>query len=95
MIGHLGKTALATTLLAYSLAAAAQTTATVEAGTDDIGVDFYEQNDFYTTTLNSPESTASFYERQVNWMLETHQAPGEKAAALARPAAQLRPVSEA
>ena len=32
---------------------------------------------------------------QVNWMLETHQAPGEKAAALARPAAQLRPVSEA
>ena len=70
MIGHLGKTALATTLLAYSLAAAAQTTATVEAGTDDIGVDFYEQNDFYTTTLNSPESTAGFYERQVNWMLQ-------------------------
>ena len=73
MIRRFRTTALASTLLACSFAAAAQ--ASVEAGSDDIGVDFYEQNDFYTTTLNSPESTAGFYERQVNWMLQNDYPP--------------------
>lgn len=75
MIRPFRNTLLATALLTCNLAVAAPDEAAVEAGTDDIGVDFYEQNDFYTTTLNSPESTAGFYERQVNWMLQNDYPP--------------------
>ena len=59
-------------LLAYAAGAAAEQP---ERGTDDVGVDFYQQNDFYTTDLNSPESTTGFYQRQVNWMLENKYPP--------------------
>lgn len=69
MIRRFRKTVLATTLLACNFALAAPDGPGVEAGTSDIGVDFYEQNDFFATALNSPESTAGFYERQINWML--------------------------
>lgn len=75
MIRQFRNALLATTLLGCNLAIAAPDAAKVEAGTDDIGVDFYQQNDFYTTTLNRPQRTAGFYERQVNWMLENDYPP--------------------
>ncbi|MCB1687071.1 MAG: hypothetical protein KDI33_01215 [Halioglobus sp.] len=75
MIRQFRKTVLATTLLVCNLAHAAPDEVRVETGTDDIGVDFYQQNDFYAATLNSPESTAGFYERQINWMLQNDYPP--------------------
>ena len=64
--------AISCALLACAATCAAAQT---EPGTDNLGVDFYEQNDFYSNALNRPQSTSEFYERQVNWMLENKYPP--------------------
>lgn len=60
-----------------SLLAQAATVAVAEPaqGTDDLGVDFYLQNDQYTGALNEPESVTAFYQRQVSWMLANDYPP--------------------
>jgi hypothetical protein len=72
MKSQCSKTVVACALL---LCGAATNAADPEPGTDDLGVDFYQQNDFYAVTLNKPESTAHFYERQVEWMMQNRYPP--------------------
>ncbi len=65
------------TLLASALVLCSAGTVALqpEEGSLELGVDFYQQNDFYTSARNLPESTSRFYERQVNWMLEQGYPP--------------------
>lgn len=71
MISPFRKTALACALMLATTGALAQSGALdTEPGTDNLGVDFYQQNDFYTSGFNRPESTTGFFERQMVWELD-------------------------
>lgn len=70
------KMALASALLVSTTVTFTATFADdIQKGTDNLGVDFYQQNDFYANAQNKPRSTSAFYEEQVSWMLENEYPP--------------------